>query len=69
MKADKSFLFLQVTSIITNRKNVLLPELESEQKYCFKVEYLHYNKPYGNASEERCEIIPETRKSFSLIYY
>ncbi|XDV20324.1 hypothetical protein PO909_025673 [Leuciscus waleckii] len=50
----------KVESIITNRKNVLLPELESEQNYCFQVEYLLYDKPYGNASKERCEIIPET---------
>lgn len=69
-KADQRFfLFLQVESIITNRKNEPFPELELEQNYCFQVEYLLYNKPYGNASKERCEFIPETRESYSLIYY
>lgn len=46
--------------IITNRKHEPLPELESEQNYCFQVEYLLYDKPYGNASKKVCKIIPET---------
>ncbi|XP_077087703.1 interferon gamma receptor 2 [Siphateles boraxobius] len=50
----------EVKSIITNRKNEPLQELESEQNYCFQVEYLLYDKPYGNASTEMCKIIPET---------
>ncbi|XP_039505810.1 interferon gamma receptor 2 [Pimephales promelas] len=46
--------------IITDRKNEPLTELESEQNYCFQVEYLLYDKPYGNASKKICKIIPET---------
>ncbi|XP_056089348.1 interferon gamma receptor 2 [Rhinichthys klamathensis goyatoka] len=55
----------KVETIITNRKNEPLPDLESEQNYCFQVEYLLYNKPYGNASKEICEIIPETPEAAS----
>ncbi|KAK7164955.1 hypothetical protein R3I94_003365 [Phoxinus phoxinus] len=53
----------KLESIITDRKKEPLPDLESEQNYCFQVEYLKYNKPYGNASEEKCKIIPETSEA------
>ncbi|XP_048045062.1 interferon gamma receptor 2 [Megalobrama amblycephala] len=48
----------EVQSIIISR-NEDIHNLEPEQNYCFQAEYLLFNKPYGNPSEEKCEIIPE----------
>ncbi|XP_026112444.1 interferon alpha/beta receptor 1 [Carassius auratus] len=51
--------YSKVESIITNSKKQIL-ELESGQNYCFQVQYLFYDKPYGNISNQSCAIIPET---------
>lgn len=57
--------------IITKSKNEHIFTLESGQNYCFQVQYLLYEKPYGNVSNQICAIIPETPemiKSRTLIY-
>ncbi|XP_051543363.1 uncharacterized protein LOC127434575 isoform X2 [Myxocyprinus asiaticus] len=50
----------EVQFFVTNGKSQHFPNLESGQKYCFQVQYLRYSKPYGNTSNQRCAIIPET---------
>ncbi|XP_051949407.1 interferon gamma receptor 2 [Xyrauchen texanus] len=50
----------EVQFYITNGNSQLFPNLESGLEYCFQVQYLWYNKPYGNTSLQRCAIIPET---------
>ncbi|XP_051529527.1 uncharacterized protein LOC127426633 [Myxocyprinus asiaticus] len=50
----------EVQFYITNGKSQLFPNLESGQEYCFQVQYLWYNKRYGNTSNKSCAIIPET---------
>lgn len=57
--------------IITTSKNEHINSLESGQNYCFQAEYLLYEKPYGNVSNQICAIIPETPetiKSRVLLY-
>ncbi|ROL51362.1 Interleukin-10 receptor subunit beta [Anabarilius grahami] len=48
----------EVQSIIISRNEDIV-NLEPWQNYCFQAEYLLFEKPYGNPSEEKCEIIPE----------
>ncbi|XP_051981264.1 uncharacterized protein LOC127642854 [Xyrauchen texanus] len=50
----------EVEFFVTNGKSQHFPNLDSGQKYCFQVQYLMYSKPYGNASNQRCAIIPKT---------
>ncbi|NP_001348086.1 interferon gamma receptor 2a precursor [Sinocyclocheilus rhinocerous] len=50
--------YSKVEFIITNSRKQKL-ELESGQNYCFQVQYLFYEKPYGNVSNQSCAIIPE----------
>ncbi|XP_026067160.1 interferon gamma receptor 2 [Carassius auratus] len=52
--------YLKPESVITKSKNEPIFQLESGQKYCFQVQYLLYEKPYGNVSNQICAIIPET---------
>uniref|UniRef100_A0A673NMP0 Interferon/interleukin receptor domain-containing protein n=1 Tax=Sinocyclocheilus rhinocerous TaxID=307959 RepID=A0A673NMP0_9TELE len=57
--------------VITKSKNEHIFKLESGQNYCFQVQYLLYEKPYGNVSNQICAIIletPETIKSRALLY-
>ncbi|XP_040004408.1 interferon gamma receptor 2 [Xiphias gladius] len=41
--------------------SVSIHELEEGQRYCTKVQYIHYNKPVGPESCTQCEVIPKTR--------
>uniref|UniRef100_A0A8C1PV32 Interferon gamma receptor 2 n=1 Tax=Cyprinus carpio TaxID=7962 RepID=A0A8C1PV32_CYPCA len=62
--------YSKVESIITNSQKQIL-ELESGQNYCFQVQYLFYEKPYGNVSNQSCASIPETlemMKSRDLLF-
>ncbi|XP_067294360.1 interferon gamma receptor 2 [Pseudorasbora parva] len=60
----------KVQSFITNHKKEPMKDLEPGQTYCFQVEYLHYGQRYGNATEKKCVVIPETpeivRRNFWL---
>lgn len=57
---------MQVQFLVTSNKNEVLRNLESGETYCFRVQYSLFNKPYGNTSEQQCEIIAETRESTYL---
>uniref|UniRef100_A0A671R2J7 Interferon/interleukin receptor domain-containing protein n=1 Tax=Sinocyclocheilus anshuiensis TaxID=1608454 RepID=A0A671R2J7_9TELE len=57
--------------VITKSKNEHIFKLESGQNYCFQVQYLLYEKPYGNVGNQICAIIletPERIKSHALLY-
>lgn len=57
--------------ITTKRKNEPISTPDSGQNYCFQVQYLLYEKPYGNVSNQICAIIPETPeaiKNRALLY-
>uniref|UniRef100_A0A8C1K7M7 Interferon/interleukin receptor domain-containing protein n=1 Tax=Cyprinus carpio TaxID=7962 RepID=A0A8C1K7M7_CYPCA len=57
--------------VITKSKNEHIFKLESGENYCFQVQYLLFEKPYGNVSNQICAIIPETPetiKSRALLY-
>ncbi|XP_050965062.1 interferon gamma receptor 2 isoform X3 [Labeo rohita] len=45
---------------ITKSKNECFPKLESEQNYCFQVQYLLYENPHGNVSNQTCVFTPES---------
>ncbi|KAI2664453.1 Tissue factor [Labeo rohita] len=48
-----------IEHFITKNKNECFPKLESEQNYCFQVQYLLYENPHGNVSNQTCVFTPE----------
>ncbi|KAK2911765.1 hypothetical protein Q8A67_003898 [Cirrhinus molitorella] len=59
--------FLKVEFFILTGKNKCFHILESGQKYCFQVQYLFYENPYGNVSNQSCVFIPESSEKGALL--
>ncbi|XP_073696736.1 interferon gamma receptor 2 [Garra rufa] len=52
--------YSKVQVFIITGENNCFPNLELEQNYCFQVQYLLYENPYGNVSNQSCASIPES---------